>query len=135
MLFAIVFTVLLSVSFIEPVYSQIVVQVNETAPCFLNYTAGYNIINNCNASDDYIGWILSGWMWITGGYFPMIIVSLIIGLVYAKYQQAIFAIYIGIVFLPISFMFFPDVFLSWGIIMAFTGVGILIWWALVRQTE
>lgn len=116
-------------------YAQVDITLNETTPCFLNYTASYNMLENCNADDDYISWILSGWVWISGGYFPMIIVSLIIGTVYIKYNEVIYTVYIGMIFLPISYVFFPDVFLSWSIIMAFVGVGVLIWYAVIRQTE
>jgi len=116
-------------------YGQVTVNVTESTPCFLNYTASYNILSNCNADGDFLGFFMEGWEWVTGGYFTMIIVSLIIGTVYIKYREAIYAIYIGIVFLPISYMYFPDVFISWAVIMAFVGVGTLIWYALIRQTQ
>jgi|APSaa5957512535_1039671.scaffolds.fasta_scaffold01088_17 hypothetical protein len=93
------------------------------------------MLENCDAEGDYINWIINPWSYITGGFLPMILVSLVIGVVYMQYKEAIYAIYIGIVFLPISFMFFPAVFLSWAVIMAFVGVGILIWYTIIRQTE
>lgn len=116
-------------------YGQVTINVTETTPCFLNYTASYHIIENCNAEDDYIEWVLQTWMWVTGGWFPMIIVSIIIGAVYIKYENMLYPIYIGIVFLPISWMYFPEMFLSWAIIMAFVGIGILIWYTVLKQSE
>lgn len=133
--YLIFFSFFIGLSFINSSYAQTEITVNATTPCFLNYTASYNMLENCNADDDYIAWLLLGWTWITGGYFPMIIVSLIIGLVYVHYREAIYTIYIGIIFLPISFMFFPDIFLSWAVIMAFVGVGVLIWWAIIKNVD
>ena len=134
-LYLIVFLALASLSVIQPAQAQVNINVTASTPCFLNYTAAYKMLENCNADGDTISWITSGWTWVTGGFFPMIIVSLIIGAVYIKYQEAVYPIYIGIVFLPISYMFFPPVFLSWAIIMAFVGIGIMIWYALLRQTQ
>ena len=131
----IAFLSLVAFQFISQVYAQEVITINQTTPCFLNYTASYHIIENCNASDDYIAWIISGWQYSTGGFFSMILVSVIITSVYMKYKEVIYVIFIGLVFLPISFTFFPEVFLSWAIVMAFVGVGILIWYAVIRQTE
>lgn len=126
----------LSFSIIEPVFAQTEINITDASvPCFLNYTAGYKILENCNPNDDYISFVTLPFEYITGGYLPMIIVSLIIGVVYMQYKQALYAIYIGIIFLPISFMYFPDVFLSWAVIMAFIGIGILIWYTVVKQTE
>ena len=119
----------------EPVYAQVIIDGTGTTPCFLNYTAGYHMIEDCNPDGDYMKWALSGWQYITGGFFPMILVSLIIGLVYIHYKEAIYAIYIGMVFLPISFMFFPQVFVAWGILMAFSAIGILIWYAITKNVD
>ena len=125
----------LSITIIEPVFAQTTINVTATTPCFLNYTAGHQIIQNCNPSGDYIQFVTLPFEYITGGYLPMIIVSLIIGVVYMQYKEAIYGIYIGVVFLPISYMYFPDVFLSWAVIMAFVGIGILIWYTVIRQTQ
>lgn len=115
--------------------AQTEINVTSATPCFLNYTASYHMLENCDPQSDYMGWIMSGWEWITGGYISMIIVSLIIAIVYLQYREIIYPIWIGIIFLPISFFMFPAVFLSWAVIMAFVGVGVLIWWVMVRQTS
>jgi hypothetical protein len=125
----------LSMAIIEPAFGQTTVNVTATVPCFMNMTASYKILENCNANGDYLEFVTAPFEYITGGYLPMIIVSLIIGVVYMQYKEAIYGIFIGIVFLPISFMYFPDIFLSWAVIMAFVGIGILIWFTVVRQTQ
>ena len=114
---------------------QIEIDVNQTTPCFLNETARYNILKNCNAGDDWLQWSILSWDWITGGYFTMFLVTIMIMITYMKYKQAIYPIFIGIVYLPLSIAFFPHQFVSWAIIMAFVGVGTFIWYAYVRQTQ
>lgn len=130
-----VYLALVTFQFISQAYAQSIITINQTQPCFLNFTATYHIFENCNAGDDYISWIMSGWQYSTGGFFTMILVSVIITAVYMKYKEVVYVIFIGLVFLPISFAFFPEVFLSWAIVMAFIGIGILMWYAIVRQTE
>ena len=116
-------------------YAQQSIVVNSTTPCFLNYTASYRILEDCGANDDYMSWLLLGWEYISGGYFSVIFVSIIIVAVYAKFHQAIYAIFIGIMFLPFSYFAFPAVFLSWAVLMAFVGIGILIWYTIIKQTK
>ncbi len=119
-------------------YAQNIVDtivVEETVPCFLNYTASYRILQNCNANGDFLEWILLGWEYITGGNFTLIFVSVLIIAVYMKYQTVIYPIFIGTIFMPVSFFVFPDIFLIWSITMMFIGIGILIWFALLRQTR
>jgi len=127
--------IMLSGFMVTPAYSQEVISVNQTVPCFLNQTATYQIIENCKANEDYIQWALMGWQYITGGFFSMILVSVLIVSVYIKYKEAIYPIFIGMVYLPVAFTFFPEAFLSWAIVMAFVGVGVFIWYAIIRQTE
>jgi hypothetical protein len=128
--------ILLSLSFsFMPAFGQEVISVNDTMPCFLNATATYHIFEDCNANGDFLDFALIGWEWVTGGFFSMILVSVIIVAVWKKYNEVIYPIFIGIVFLPFAWFFFPAVFLSWAIIMAFVGIGILIWYVLIRQTQ
>lgn len=132
-----ILSVSLSLSLMVPsdAYAQQNINVNQTTPCFLNYTASYRILENCGADQDFLNWILLGWEYISGGYFSVIFVSVMIVAVYAKFHQAIYAIFVGIMFLPISYFVFPDVFLSWSVLMAFVGIGVLIWYAIVKQTK
>src|SRR5437867_11712507 len=100
-----------------PIFYQII-HVNSTnAPCFLNYTAGADMWRQYGFDKDYIKASLGPWQWITDGWFSMILVSVLVGMTYLKYHKAIYALLIGSVFLPISYGLFPEVFLSWAIIM------------------
>ena len=111
------------------------ITVNSTDPCFLNYTAGVELWENCGFDDDYLTFALMPWEWITGGYFTMILVSVIILGSYIKYQKMVYPVLIGILFLPISYFAFPNVFLSWAAVMATAGIGMLVWYAYIRQTR
>ena len=117
-----------------PILFQII-QVNSTTPCFLNYSAGIQMWQNCGFGTDYIKASLGPWQWITGGYFSMLIVSVLIGAVYLKYHKAVYALLIGSVFLPISYGLFPEVFLAWVIVMAGALIGIIAWWVYISQTQ
>ena len=123
------------IPFVDQVYAQEVITLNETTPCFLNYTAGINMWENCGADEDFISFALLPFEWITGGYFSMILVSLIILMVYLKYQKVVYAVVIGIIFLPVSFSFFPATFLGWAMIMVVMGIAAGIYFMLKRQTD
>lgn len=119
----------------EQAFAQTTITVNNTTPCFLNYTAGADMIGNCGYDEDYIAAALLPWEWITGGNFSMLIAGVFVMFTYIKYHKAVYPILIGTMMLPISFFVFPDSFLSFAVIMAFVTVGILIWYVYVRQTK
>lgn len=120
----------------DSAFAQTTINVTDSgSPCFLNYTAGVQMWDNCGFDEDYIQAALLPWEWVTGGLFSMMIVAILVLFTYVKYHTVIYPITIGIVFLPLSFFLFPDVFLSFSIIMAFVGVGALIYYALIKQTK
>jgi len=104
-----------------PAFAQTII-VNETTPCFLNYTAGIDMWRNCGADEDWVAMAILPFEWITGGFFSLILASLIILGVYLKYHKVIYAFGVGVVFLPIAFQFFPDQFMSFAAIAAFLGL-------------
>lgn len=107
---------------------------NGTDPCFLNYTAGPQMFDNCY-DDDYLTFATLGWDWITGGFFSMIFVAVWMFATWVKYHKMMYPILIGVMFMPISWFLFPESFLSWGIIMAFIGIGISLWYIFIKQTK
>src|SRR5690242_6735097 len=111
-----------------------IIHVNGTQPCFLNQTAGPNMWQNCGAGTDYLKFALLPWMWITGGWFSMILAAVIIIAVYIKYHKIVYPILIGIAFLPISYALFPAQFLNFAIIIALLGTGLLLVHAFISQT-
>lgn len=125
----------LSLAIIPNAYGQITIPVNQTEPCFLNYTAGADLWQNCGVSDDYLDFALMGWEWVTGGYFSMVVVSLFIMVSYIKYHKAAYPIMIGVMFLPVAGFLFPEIFLTWAIILTSFAAGIFIWYAFIRQTK
>ena len=115
--------------------AQVSIPVNQTTPCFLNYTAGSNMVGNCGFDEDFLQASLLPWEWITGGNFSMLLAGIFVMFTYIKYHKAVYPIMIGVMMLPISFFIFPDAFLSFAIIMAFVTLGILIWYVYIKQTK
>lgn len=111
------------------------ITINQTEPCFFNQTAGIRIWENCGVGEDYIDAFLLGWEWVTGGFFSLIIVSIVILMSYIKYHKVVYPIIVGVVFLPVSFFIFPEVFLSFALLMTGIAFTILIWYAFVKQTK
>ena len=108
---------------LDQAYAQTVIEVGETEPCFMNYTAGASMWKNCNFQGDPVGAAMLGFEWVTGGLFSMIVVALIVIMVYIKYHQILYPIAIGIIMIPTSYFLFPDMFLSYALIMAGIGLG------------
>ena len=106
----------------DQAYGQTVIEVGDTEPCFLDYTAGVAMWENCNFHGDPIGAALLGFEWVTGGLFSMIVVALIVIMVYIKYHTVLYPIAIGIIMLPTSYWLFPDMFLSYAYIMTAIGM-------------
>lgn len=130
-----ILSVVISIGGLTPAFAQQGIIVNETTPCFLNYTAGAQMIENCGFQDDYLEASLLPWEWVTGGNFSMVIAGVFVMFTYIKYHKAVYPIIIGTFMLPISFFVFPDSFLVFAVIMAFVTVGILIWYVFIRQTK
>ena len=116
-------------------HAQVTLNVTDSTPCFLNYTAGVDMWFNCGFQDDYLGATLVGFEWVMGGNFGMVIVGVLVLMTYLKYHSVIYPIAIGIVYLPVAWFLFPEVFISTAIIFALVGVAIGIWWAYTRQTQ
>jgi hypothetical protein len=120
---------------VSSVYAQTEINVTSSTPCFLNYTAGVDMWEECGFQDDYISSTLVGFEWVMGGNFSMVIVGVIVLMTYIKYHTVIYPIAIGIIFLPVAWFLFPEVFISVTIIMAGVGIATGIWWAYTRQTQ
>ena len=112
---------------IDQAYGQTNIEVGETMPCFMNYTAGVEMWKNCNFDGDPLGATLLGFEWVSGGLFSMIVVALIVVMVYIKYHTVIYPIAIGIVMLPTSYFLFPNAFLSYAFVVGAVGIAGMIW--------
>ena len=112
-----------------------IIQVNQTAPCFMNFTAGAEMWKNCGMDTDYLSFMLLPWEWITGGNFSLVIVSLFTMFSYIKYHKVVYPILIGFLFLPISYFIFPEVFLSLAFIIAYIAIGLVIAFIYLKQTK
>lgn len=116
------------------VYAQSIT-VNQTTPCFLNYTAGTELWDNCGMDEDWLRGSMLGWEYITGGYFSMIFAGILILATYLKYHKAIYPIIIGLSMLPVSYYLFPSQFQNFVIIMIVATVAILIYKIYKNQTS
>ena len=109
--------------------------VNSTTPCFLNDTAGINMLRNCGFGRDYLQAATLGFDWVTGGFFSMILVALLIGITYIKYHKAIYPLIIGIMYIPFTYFVFPNVFLTYGIVLTIVAAGVTIYYIYIHQTK
>lgn len=135
MIAAYLILVLAAVAMTNTAFAQTTVQVPESTPCFLNYTAGPEMWRNCGITEDYLQTALMPWEYVTGGNFTLLFVSLVVLGVYIKYHNTIFPILIGTFFIPLSVAVFPTQWLNWAIILGGLAIGIKIWDAFVKQTK
>ena len=115
--------------------AQFPINVNQTKPCFLNYSAGWHVLENCGAKVDFLQFSILPWEWITGGYFSVIIVTILILFTWIKYQKIAYPMMVGVMFLPVSYFLFPDIFLSFSFVMFGLGCCILVWYAFIKQSK
>jgi len=101
----------------------------------LNQTAGADMFQNCGGAEDYLTMIISGWQWVTGGYFTMLLVSILVAFTYIKYHKGIYPLLIGILYLPISWFMFPSQFIIFAGIFAAVYIGIIMWYIKTSQTN
>ena len=127
---------ILAVSFgANEAYAQNTVTItgdDELTPCFLDMDAGFEMWENCGADEDYLDFALMPFEYITGGYFSMIIVTIFIIMAYIKYHNVLYPILIGLLFIPISYTFFPETFLVYALTLvavAFSGllIKMIVW--------
>jgi hypothetical protein len=120
---------------LESAYAQSSINVTAVQPCFLNYTAqGIEMWQNCGMDTDYLRATTLGFDWVTGGLWPLIVVTVLIVMTYLKYQNGIYPLAIGVIFLPIAGAYFPDEFISYAIIIgAVIAAGAIIK-MLIKQT-
>jgi hypothetical protein len=123
--------------FLIDAYAQSTLNVTASQPCFLNYTAqGIEMWQNCGMETDYLAAVTVGFDWVTGGLWPLIVVSILIIMTYLKYQNGIYPLAIGIVFLPIAGAYFPDQFISMGIVVgALIAVGAIVKMFIKQTTD
>ena len=126
---------MLSPFLVDTASAQIPINVNTTSICFFNYSAGWRVWQQCGLDVDYIEFSLLPWEWISGGYFSLILVSVIALFTYIKYQKVAYPILVGMLLLPVSYFLFPDIFLIISFIMAGLGMAALVWYAFLRQTK
>jgi hypothetical protein len=90
---------------------------------------------NCGFKDDFLKAVIMPFEWVMGGYFTLVIVSILIIITYMKYQTVIYPLAIGIVMLPISSWAFPEMVIGYGIILFAVGVTGVIKIIMFKQTK
>lgn len=109
--------------------------INGTQPCFLNYTAGIDIWQNCGMGTDYLKAVLGPWIWVTGGYFGMILIGLFVMISWLKYQKIVYPIMIGTLYFPYAYYFFPAQWITDAILGIGVVYGLLLVYIFVSQTN
>ena len=145
---AIPILLVLSMGVMPVAYAQEQVTVAPTDPCFFQIvpdvpgTANPKTVedarlmwDDCNAEEDFLEFALRPFQWVTGGYFSLIIVTILIIFTYVKYHNALYPVVIGTMFLPVSYFVFPDTFLSHALILVAIGLAAAITVGLVRLTK
>ena len=112
-----------------------IITVNSTNVCFLNYSAGADMWQNCGMGNDYLVTAMLPFQWVTGGWFSMIMVSVFVLMTYIKYQKVVYPMIIGTIFLPISYFMFPTQFLSFAFLMVGCGIALLIGFIYISATN
>ena len=112
-----------------------IIHINGTTMCWDNATAGVDIFRNCGLGNDFLKTALLPWEWITGGYFSMILVAILVVISYIKYQKVVYPILIGTLFLPTTYYLFPSQFLSFAFVMTGVAVAALIYYVFISQTN
>lgn len=115
--------------------AQIGINVTQSDPCFLNYTAGVDMWRNCGFGTDFMKAALLPFEWVTGGLFSIIIVVVLCIMTYVKYHTIIYPITIGLVMLPISWFVLPDQFITFGFLALIIGIAATIWSVVVQRTN
>ena len=134
-LFAITITGLFVGGIAPTVQAQTVVEVTETTPCFMNYTASTQMWKNCGFEEDFIKATLMPFEWVMGGYFTLVIVSLLVIITYMKYQTVIYPFAISVLMLPIGWWAFPEQVLGFLGIAGAVGAAGIIKEILFKQTK
>lgn len=119
----------------DDAFAQTTIEVGESTPCFMNYTAGVEMWSNCGMEEDPLGVVTLPFEWVTGGYFSLLVIGLIMLIVYIKYQTAIYPVAIGIVMLPTSYFLIPQQFFSFLILMMGVTVAAGIYYMLVTSNK
>lgn len=119
---------------ITPAYAQ-TIPVNQTDPCFLNYTAGYKIFDDCGFDEDWMSASLIGFEWVTGGYFSFLLLGVIVMMTYIKYHKVLYPLLIGVLYLPVVWTLVPSEFWLYLILLAGAGIIFSIWKIVKNQTS
>ena len=122
--------------FINEAFAQTEVNVTSGTPCFLNYTTtGVDMLQNCGWDEDYMAAFVLPFEWVTGGLFSMIVVIILIFMTWFKYHTPLYPLTIGLIMLPTSWYLFPDMFVSFGFLMAIVTIGGIVWYIFVQRTR
>lgn len=117
-------------------HAQFEINVTESDPCFDNYNlTGIELLQDCGLDTDYMATVVYPFEWVTGGLFSMLIVVILIIMTWVKYHTPLYPLLIGVVMLPTSAYLFPDLFVSFGFILAIVSIGGIIWYIMTQRTR
>ena len=116
-------------------HAQQLIPINQSSVCFMNYSAGWRVWQQCGADADWLAWTVLPWEWISGGYFSVVVVSIIALFTYIKYHKVAYPILTGMMLLPVSYFLFPEIFLVISFVMSGIAMAALVLWGFLKQTK
>ena len=123
---------------INDAYGQTTIDVGESSPCFMNYTAGVNLWENCKfggPDGDWLSATVLPFEWVTGGYFTFIIVAILVVMTYIKYHEPLYPLAIGVLYIPVAIFVIPEELASAAWIFAGVIIGSSIAFAYLQRTR
>lgn len=131
------FFLFLSIVSIPNVFAQEQIVIPDTPTCFStdNVTSALLWLKGCGIDEDFLTFSFLGFEWLTGGRFAMILAAIFTLVAYIKYHKPEFSIIIGFAFLPISYNYFPDEFLTFAFLMVAIVIMTYGFHILIRQTK
>ena len=101
----------------------------------MDYAASTEMWKNCGFDSDFIKATLMPFEYVMGGYFTLVIVSILVMIVYIKYQTVIYPLLIGFVMLPLSWWAFPEMIMGYALILAALGFTAIIKHIVLKQAS
>ena len=117
-----------------PAFAQDIT-IPESEPCFMHFENGTSIWTECGIQDDFLTFALTPFEYTTGGYFSILLISVMVLISYLKYHKAIYPMMIGILYFPSVYFLFPPSYVSFAMTFMAIGYGLMIWFVFVRQTS
>lgn len=111
------------------------VDVTEPEPCWQDYTKGTDIFTDCGIEDDFLAFATTPFEYATGGFFSMLLITMLIIATYLKYHKAIYPMVLGTLYFPSVYFLFPPHYVTFAITLMAVGYAIMLYYVMMHQTN